>query len=115
MKVIETRLGGLYIIHPKVFEDKRGYFFELTKEEFKILTSSDCYYCGQNPNQLHNTNKNKFNGNYIHNGVDRVDNSKGYIINNCVACCWKCNKMKGSWTQEEFINHCKKIAKGRKF
>ena len=28
MKVTETKIQGLKIIHPRVFEDKRGYFFE---------------------------------------------------------------------------------------
>ena len=28
MKLIETPLKDAYIIEPKVFEDKRGYFFE---------------------------------------------------------------------------------------
>ena len=28
MKIIESNLKGLFIIEPRVFEDKRGYFFE---------------------------------------------------------------------------------------
>jgi dTDP-4-dehydrorhamnose 3,5-epimerase len=28
MNIIETKLDGLYLIEPKVFEDTRGYFFE---------------------------------------------------------------------------------------
>jgi dTDP-4-dehydrorhamnose 3,5-epimerase len=28
MEVIETKLKGLYVLKPKVFEDARGYFFE---------------------------------------------------------------------------------------
>jgi len=28
MKVLETKLEGCFIIEPKIFEDKRGYFFE---------------------------------------------------------------------------------------
>ncbi len=38
MKVIETKLSGLLIIEPKVFEDKRGYFFESYNK--KILKES---------------------------------------------------------------------------
>ena len=28
MNVIETKIDGLYIIEPRIFEDARGYFFE---------------------------------------------------------------------------------------
>ena len=28
MKIIETGFEGLYVIHPKIFADSRGYFFE---------------------------------------------------------------------------------------
>ncbi len=28
MEIIKTELQGLFIIHPRVFEDERGYFFE---------------------------------------------------------------------------------------
>ena len=28
MKVVETTIGGLVIIEPKIHEDERGYFFE---------------------------------------------------------------------------------------
>ena len=28
MEIIETKLKGLVVIKPKVFEDARGYFFE---------------------------------------------------------------------------------------
>ncbi len=35
MKIIDNPLNGLYLIQPKVFEDKRGYFFEAyNKEKF---------------------------------------------------------------------------------
>ena len=28
MNVIETKIKGLYLIEPRIFEDSRGYFFE---------------------------------------------------------------------------------------
>jgi len=33
MKVIETKLKGCFVLEPKVFKDKRGYFFESFNEE----------------------------------------------------------------------------------
>lgn len=35
MNVIETKIDGLYIIEPRIFEDSRGYFFEsYSQKEF---------------------------------------------------------------------------------
>ena len=33
MKYIETEIAGVFILEPKVFEDKRGYFFESYNEK----------------------------------------------------------------------------------
>ncbi|HKJ79623.1 MAG TPA: dTDP-4-dehydrorhamnose 3,5-epimerase [Prolixibacteraceae bacterium] len=43
MKIIETKLPGLVIIEPNVFEDDRGYFFESFRKEWydKIGTSQE--------------------------------------------------------------------------
>lgn len=40
MKVLETKLKDCYIIEPKIFEDKRGYFFEnFNNKQFQELTN----------------------------------------------------------------------------
>ena len=36
-------------------------------------------------------------------------NKKGYIIENCVPCCKRCNWMKSDMNKEEFISHIKDI------
>ena len=39
MKIIPTKIEGLYIIEPKVFQDSRGYFFEsFSKRELEAAT-----------------------------------------------------------------------------
>ncbi len=43
-------------------------------------------------------------------GIDRIDNSKGYITSNVVPCCKICNMMKRHLNQKTFINICKHIA-----
>ncbi len=73
---------------------KRNYIFELTFEEFTNLTSSNCYYCNSSPE----------------NGVDRLDNNLGYIIENCVPCCTMCNIMKNKYSFSTFIDQCKLIS-----
>jgi hypothetical protein len=57
-----------------------------------------CYYCkSQKENEV--------------NGIDRVDNSKGYTKDNCVSCCQFCNRMKLIYHPDFFITKCKIISK----
>lgn len=82
--------------------------FDITFNEFVEITSKNCSYCGGKPQ---NRIKTKEAEPYIYNGIDRVDNSLGYIKENCVPCCGKCNLMKRGMTVVEFISHIKKIYK----
>ena len=85
----------------------RGLGFKLTKNQFRKFTKQNCYYCGDEPSAVSiGTRK---NGGYRYNGVDRVDNSKGYTMGNCVSCCGVCNRMKRSMGKDEFIKHIFKI------
>lgn len=82
----------------------REHKFELTILEFINIVKQPCFYCG-------NTNDIKRSGKYglRANGVDRVDNTIGYIISNCVPCCKLCNFMKRDLTASQFIQHARKI------
>ena len=71
--------------------------FELTSEQFDILTKSQCHYCGE------------FSEGKDFCGIDRVDSKKGYTIKNSISCCEECNHMKSDSTMEEFFNKCLKI------
>ena len=44
-------------------------------------------------------------------GLDRVDNEKGYSIDNVVTCCEQCNVAKSTQTYEDFIQQANDIAK----
>ena len=90
----------------KVCAERRGLVFELTNEEFRSLTQGVCYYCGTPPSQT----VSRRNSHYIHNGIDRHDNSQGYIKSNCVPCCSTCNSMKSTRSANEFVNHCVRVA-----
>jgi hypothetical protein len=84
---------------------KRDYSFELNKIQFATLTKQDCFYCGEEPKQV---TKHR-NGNYIYNGIDRIDNDQGYFEGNVVPCCGKCNKAKSVETQTNFIEWIKRV------
>jgi hypothetical protein len=74
--------------------------FELTPEHFLVLISGNCFYCGVEPQLRAASNKHP---KIFCNGVDRVDSSKGYLLNNCVSCCSTCNRAKLAMTREEFL------------
>jgi len=74
---------------------KRGYTFELSFEQFMTFWQKSCYYCGAEIKRI---------------GMDRIDNSKGYILSNLVPCCKWCNEWKRAKTQQEYIKHCKDVA-----
>ena len=69
----------------------RNLSFKLSKEEFIKITNLDCFYCGRIPSQKVTHRWGTF---YFYNGIDRVDNSKGYISNNSAPCCKECNSKK---------------------
>lgn len=72
--------------------------FNLTFEKFMELTSQNCFYCGCKPSNIVKNNV----GFYKYNGLDRIDNNKGYIENNVVPCCKYCNSGKNDKTIEDF-------------
>ena len=74
----------------------RNLVWELTNEDFLSFWQQDCFYCGDSIPTI---------------GIDRVDNKKGYILNNCTPCCGDCNKMKLNLPQEIFLNKILKISK----
>jgi len=86
---------------------RRGIEYKLTEEQFKEITQRDCYYCGAKPNNAYHQKWQ--NGTYVYNGIDRIDNTKGYTIDNVVPCCKDCNAAKGKLTLQEFKDLIKRI------
>ena len=98
-----TALNTLISTYIKSAKD-REYHFELSVQECDKLFTSNCYYCGTEPNQFL-----KRNPDYLYNGIDRVDNKYGYTTGNTVPCCGICNRMKSNLDLDVFINHVNKI------
>lgn len=90
----------------------RNVSFELSKERFLELIKGNCYYCDSGlENSSYSNDKNeKFQ--YKRNGIDRIDNSLGYIENNVVSCCRRCNYAKRNselkdylkWSESLYLN-----------
>ena len=91
---------------------RRNLIFKLSRNQFETFLDKDCHYCGSPPsNEMLTTlveNKNN-SRTFKHSGIDRCINSIGYILNNCVPCCFICNKMKMTLDYGTFINHISKI------
>lgn len=82
---------------------KHGRKFEISKDEFSKITSQNCYYCGAPPsNKKSASPRRQMNGEYVYNGIDRVDSRKGYTTDNIVSCCIKCNTAKNDMTYKDF-------------
>lgn len=94
-----TRLWGLSLngkySNYKKNSKARGIIFEITLEDFSKFWNVPCSYCGELISTV---------------GVDRIDNSKGYILDNIISCCSTCNSMKGKLSKEQFIIKCKEIS-----
>lgn len=81
---------------------KREYLFDLSKEQFRQLIEQPCYYCGNSGREI---TKSATYGGLMVNGIDRIDNNKGYIKGNVVACCTMCNYMKRDFGLRVFLTH----------
>ena len=84
----------------------RSLKFDLSIEQFKQITTQNCFYCGNPPTAIIRPN---VDGAYIYNGIDRKDNTIGYTIENCVSCCKFCNFAKYTQTYNDFLTHIVKI------
>jgi 5-methylcytosine-specific restriction endonuclease McrA len=73
--------------------------FELTFDSVCSFLEKECFWCGIKNYSL--SKKGKYSK-YLHNGIDRIDSSKGYALDNCVSCCTFCNVAKADRTIDNF-------------
>lgn len=83
---------------------QRGYSFELSKEQLAELISQNCHYCGATPSSCRHKKSvsGRYYGDFCRNGIDRLDNTKGYTLSNTVPCCYMCNRAKNNESLEVF-------------
>lgn len=77
---------------------RRGYEWALTDDHALKLFLLPCHYC------------NAFEG---LNGIDRQNNSLGYVDGNCVPCCETCNFGKLKLAESNFLEMCLKVTAHR--
>jgi hypothetical protein len=103
---IESLQGHLYSVYCQSMR-RHSMEMNLTFEDFKVLISQDCYYCGRPPSQKLTTPARP--DILYYNGIDRVNNLLPYSLGNCVTACKFCNGAKSNLSLEEFYNNVKKL------
>jgi hypothetical protein len=87
---------------------RRKLAFELTLDQFELISSQNCRYCGDPPKT--HPKVGRYHGSALYNGIDRVKNTDGYTASNCVPCCTRCNKAKCTDSAEEFTSWLKRAS-----
>lgn len=100
----------------------RNIQFDLTMDETIFLLKGNCNYCNRPPSNHFNVRENGKSSkkrNYalnrthdfdiLYNGIDRIDNLKGYTLENSVSCCNICNTAKLNLSLDEFKEWIKNV------
>lgn len=89
----------------------RNYIFDINLDEFKELVVQNCHYCNAIPANTFRGHKRKFKdtSEFLYNGIDRKENNIGYVLNNCVPCCQKCNFAKKNYSYDEWVLWIKQV------
>lgn len=78
---------------------ERGRDCSLTPRDLEDYIDAPCFYCGTKPAD---------GGSH---GIDRLFNGHGYHYDNCVPCCWPCNRAKVDLETSEFLDLVARIAR----
>lgn len=89
--LFENHCSANYEEYKKRATEKKQVEFELSMEEFNKLKRLDCYMC------LKTTTFANLNG------IDCINNDIGYTLENCMPCCYDCNKMKNNYDMYDVI------------
>jgi hypothetical protein len=89
--------------------------WKLTEQQVRALTTAPCAYCGAPPSRYafgtsHVSARARGYGKYLCNGIDRLDNSKGYAAGNVVPSCEICNRAKRDLPVRAFIAYRSRMA-----
>jgi hypothetical protein len=71
----------------------------LSNEQCYTIFESSCFYCGAGPDNIAEHRGES----YKYSGIDRIEPEKGYMWDNVVSCCIRCNWAKSNHSQDKFF------------
>ena len=86
---------------------KRQLDFSLTTEEFLLLITARCFYCGVGPERVFGEGDDLF----ICGTIDRIDSALGYFPANSRPACVQCNWAKGRLDEWAFYAWAERLFK----
>ncbi|CAB4196645.1 hypothetical protein UFOVP1290_165 [uncultured Caudovirales phage] len=106
----EPRLGTAHVVWLSRYTDGCSF------EHFLKLSQQNCFYCEKPPSNRANAySASKFSeysrtrGEFIYNGLDRIDSTKPHSEDNVVSCCYTCNKAKLDTPVSDFYSWIEKV------
>jgi hypothetical protein len=112
----EKALLKVQYSHLRRRDKNKGFSKTISFNVFSLLSKSPCKYCGlehskEIEDRLNESKKQKRLSDHMLkcNGIDRVDSSKGYTVENSVPCCKFCNTAKNTMSEEEFYRWVKRV------
>ena len=107
LEVVILRRFGSY----RTKAEARGRKFDISLAQATELFMANCFYCGALPAEvglsyLTEAERKRWAAPapVKLNGIDRIDSTRGYELDNIVACCETCNRAKGQLTQQKFLS-----------
>jgi hypothetical protein len=88
---LASRNAVLYVY--KYGAKGRKLAWKISGSAFNRLCEGNCHYCGLPPSNVYRAKGGALTP-FTYSGLDRQDNSKGYIEENVVSCCKLCNRAK---------------------
>ena len=112
----EEALLKVQYSHLRRRDKNKGFSDTMSFDVFSFLSKQPCRYCGleyskEIEDRLNESKKKKRLSDHVLkcNGIDRVDSSKGYTVENSVTCCKHCNTAKNTMTESDFFKWIKRV------
>lgn len=102
-RTLKGKYNNLTYCNAKREKAGRVLGINITLEQYSDIIKNPCYYCSKDL--------------FLETGgsLDRIDNSKGYLLDNVLPCCGVCNKIRGDWmTVDETLHVIKCLIEYKK-
>ena len=86
------------LVDSKSSDRKRGFSFDLTRPFVEQMISCPCSYCGADDIEM---------------TLDRIDNSKGHLMDNVVSSCVRCNMVRRDMPHRAWLTVAKGMREAR--